>query len=66
MDLIIESRDLTDERNQVDAEYELTRAEEADRKGDTAPLMAWARKWARPAIVALDEFADTPPPSLGS
>jgi hypothetical protein len=61
VDLITEARDLTDERNVVDAEYELTRAQEADRRGDTSALLAWVRKWARPAVVALVEFIDAPP-----
>lgn len=50
MDLGLSITDLHDDRNQVDAEYELTRAEEADRQGDSSKLLAWARKWGRPAI----------------
>jgi hypothetical protein len=51
--------DLADDRNLVDAEHELTRAEETMRQGGGhALLLAWAVKWARPAVVALQELQE--------
>jgi hypothetical protein len=51
--------DLTDDRNLVDAEHELTRAESAFQQGGGhAPLLAWARKWGRPALIALQDLQE--------
>lgn len=54
--------DLTDDRNLVDAEHQLTRAEQVlATGGGPEALLAWARQWARPAVVALQEYQDASP-----